>query len=45
MHDALPLGMDLDGAMRTATIARAEHPVAVAVLPWGPGSNRRSRCR
>jgi hypothetical protein len=27
--------MDLDGATRTATIARAEHPVAVAGLPPG----------
>jgi len=35
MHDALPLRMDLDGATRTATVARAEHPVAVAVLPLG----------
>jgi hypothetical protein len=35
MHDVLPLRTDLDGATRTTTIARAEHPVAVAVLPLG----------
>jgi hypothetical protein len=35
MHDALALRMDLDGATRTATIARAEPPVAVAELPLG----------
>jgi hypothetical protein len=35
MHDARPLNMHLDGATRTATIARAEHPVVVAVLPLG----------
>jgi len=35
MHDALPLRMDVDGATRTATIVRVEHPPDVAVLPLG----------